>query len=337
MTRTFIGLIITSTLCFAGISWAQDTTPPLPNPTIGDTDLPKTDTSITTLPNGTPIAPCIAPIEGMSCIPGGKFLRGSNDDKHNLTCKQPSNNDHHVSNTYPQAEIWLQTYYMDKTEVTNAAYKACVKAGKCVKSGPKYVDFDRPKQPITGISWYEANDFCKAQGKHLPTEAEWEKAARGAQGDMYPWGNGPISCDNAVIMNEKGRSCGQKKEKGKNPDTGRVLEVCSRGAFRYDLCDMVGNAEEWVADWYSKSYESCGKDCKGIDPKGPCHGDDGKKCGSTHAKVVRGGAWYWPEDHATGIHRRSHLATNNPGHHFGFRCAASVEEMEKLTRKSPTH
>ncbi len=336
MTRTFIGLIITSTLCFAGISWAQDTTPPLPNPTIGDTDLPKTDTSITTLPNGTPIAPCIAPIDGMSCIPGGKFLRGSNDDKHNLTCKQPSNNDHHVSNTYPQAEIWLQTYYMDKTEVTNAAYKACVKAGKCVKSGPKYVDFDRPKQPITGISWYEANDFCKAQGKHLPTEAEWEKAARGAQGDMYPWGNGPISCDNAVIMNEKGRSCGQKKEKGKNPDTGRVLEVCSRGAFRYDLCDMVGNAEEWVADWYSKSYESCGKDCEGIDPKGPCHGDDGKKCGSTHAKVVRGGAWYWPEDHATGIHRRSHLATNNPGHHFGFRCAASVEEMEKLTKKSPT-
>ena len=99
---------------------------------------------------------------------------------------------------------------------------------------------------------------------------------------------------------------------------------------------IVGHAEEWVADWYSKSYESCGKDCEGIDPKGPCHGDDGKKCGSTHAKVVRGGAWYWPEDHATGIHRRSHLATNNPGHHFGFRCAASVEEMEKLTKKSPT-
>lgn len=282
------------------------------------------------LPNGVEIAKCLAPIEGMSCVPGGKFIRGADDDEHNLHCKQSSYNNRKVKNTYPSSEVWLQTYYMDKTEVTTEAYKACVAAKKCVKSGPKYVDFDRPKQPITGISWYEANAYCKAQGKHLPTEAEWEKAARGPSGDLYPWGNEPVTCENAVIMDEKkGRSCGVKK-RGKGPEKGRVLEVCSRGAYRYELCDMIGNAEEWVADWYSPTYEACGEACTGIDPKGPCGGDDGEKCGKMRAKSVRGGSWYWPVDHATGMHRRSHIASNNPGHHFGFRCAASQQEMEKL-------
>lgn len=285
-----------------------------------------------TLPNGEAIAPCLNPIEGMACIPGGKFIRGSNHDPHKK-CKQPSYNKKGVVNTFPEAEIYLQTYYMDITEVTNEAYKKCVAEKKCPKSGPKYIDFDRPKQPITGISWYEANTFCKAQGKHLPTEAQWEKAARGENGDMYPWGNTPTAnCENSVIMDEKGRSCGVKK-RGKAPEKGRVLEVCSRGASRYGLCDMIGNAEEWVADWYAPSYEMCGEDCLGIDPKGPCQGDDAQKCGKIRVKSVRGGAWYWEDVHATGIHRRSHVATNDPGHHFGFRCAASQDEMEKLLKK----
>jgi len=283
-----------------------------------------------TLPDGQPIAPCLT-VEGMACIPGGKFLRGSDNDPH-AECKQPSYNKKHVVNTNPQMEIWMPTYYMDKTEVTMEAYKACVKAGNCVKSGPKYVDFDRPKQPVTGISWYEANTFCKAQGKHLPTEAEWEKAARGENGDIYPWGNAPATCENSVIMDAKGRSCGQTK-RGKNPEKGRVLEVCSKGETRYGLCDMIGNAEEWVADWYTANYEECGEACKGINPKGPCDGNDAEKCEKLRYKVVKGGSWYWPAEHATGIHRRSHVPSNNPGHHFGFRCAASQAEAEALLKK----
>ncbi|MBQ9242854.1 MAG: formylglycine-generating enzyme family protein [Proteobacteria bacterium] len=297
-----------------------------------------------TLPNGTPIADCLAPIDGMACIPGGSFVRGSDNDPH-THCDQSSYNKAYMSkeqkasknyvNTNPAMTIWMQTYYMDVTEVTNEAYKACVKAGKCEKDGPKYVDFDAAKQPITGLSWYNAKKFCEAQGKHLPTEAEWEKAARGENGDIYPWGNDPASCDNAVVMDKRGRSCGEIKRRGKNPEKGRVLEVCSKGKSRYGLCDMMGNAEEWVADWYTNNWKDCGADCQGIDPKGPCGGEADKdgRCGKYRHKAVRGGSWYWPAEHATGIHRRSHVPSNDPAHHFGFRCAASQEEMAKLTHK----
>jgi len=281
------------------------------------------------LPNGSAILPCVTPIEGMACIPGGKFIRGMDGDPHSK-CDQPSYNKKGVANTFPAAEIWMQTYYIDKTEVTTEAYQACVKEKKCPKSGPKYTDFSRPKQPITGISWYEARTFCESQGKHLPTEAEWEKAARGEQGDLYPWGNAVATCENSVVMDASGRSCGITK-KGNGPEKGRVLEVCSRPVSRYGLCDMIGNAEEWVADWYTDNYEVCGADCLGIDPKGPCAGSADKTCNNLRYKVVRGGSWYWPAVHATGIHRRSHVPSNDPYHHFGFRCAATADEMRALT------
>ena len=287
-----------------------------------------------TLPDGRPIADCLEPVAGLACIPGGKFIRGSDTDDHNKTCEQSSFNNHKKSNTYPAQEIWMSTYYMDKTEVTSADFKACIKAKGCRRVKPLYVDFDAPEQPYTAMSWYDAVDYCKWAGKHLPTEAEWEKAARGTDGALYAWdGDEALSCDNAVIKDEKGRSCGVKK-KGSKPDTGKVLPVCSRGEKRYGLCDMMGNAEEWVADWYTGSYKDCGKDCEGIDPKGPCNGSADEECGKLKYKVVRGGSWYWPGSHATGIHRRSHTPKNDPmTHHFGFRCAASQEEMQKLIAK----
>ena len=102
------------------------------------------------LPDGTPIADCLTPIEGMSCIPGGKFIRGADNDSHKQ-CNQSSYNRAYMTkehreakdyrNNYPQQTIWMQTYYIDKTEVTNEAYNACVKAKKCEKDGarPKVV------------------------------------------------------------------------------------------------------------------------------------------------------------------------------------------------------
>ncbi|HSA24013.1 MAG TPA: formylglycine-generating enzyme family protein, partial [Myxococcota bacterium] len=127
---------------------------------------------------------CGAAPAGMACIPGGPFLRG--------TAKGPRD-------ARPQEAVWLQTFFMDTHEVTVEAYDACVAEKKCKPAKTAYGrDYLRPRQPKVGQSWYHAVAFCKARGKHLPTEAEWEKAARGTDGRTYPWGEEPATCERAV-------------------------------------------------------------------------------------------------------------------------------------------
>ncbi|MCA9495208.1 MAG: SUMF1/EgtB/PvdO family nonheme iron enzyme, partial [Myxococcales bacterium] len=170
-------------------------------------------------------------------------------------------------------------------------------------------------------------------GKHLPTEAQYEKAARGPDGDDTPYGKGEVTCDQAVVMNAEGvRSCGVDKAPP-HPEKGRTFEVAQKPAGRYGAHDLVGNAEEWVYDWFSKDYEACGADCLGTDPRGPCGGAD--DCAGHTLKMVKGGSWYWEPMHATGWHRRPHVPNNHPYHHFGFRCAASLEEGAALTAPPP--
>jgi sulfatase modifying factor 1 len=264
-------------------------------------------------PDGTQILPCGTPPEGMACIPGGPFIRGSDDGP---------------ANTRPAETVWLQTFYMDVHEVTYGEYKDCQNRKECPRAGPLYNDFGAPRQPITGVKWTDAVKFCEVHGKHLPTEAQWEKAARGPDGALHPWGDEPATCERAVIMDEKGRSCGIKKRK-EHPDKGKVLEVGSRPAGVYGLHDMSGNAWEWVYDWADKSWAACGDDCRGTDPKGPCEGKD--PCRGHKDKVVRGGSWYWDKTYATSIYRRLHVPHNDPFHHFGFRCAASIDEAKALS------
>jgi len=214
---------------------------------------------------------------------------------------------------------------MDTTEVTFGAYQACVKSGGCAKAGPAYPDFSDPQQPITGVSWYDAERYCRQEGKHLPTEAEWEKAARGPSAAPTPFGAGSVTCVEAVIRNQKGRSCGIR-QRGAGSKKGKVWRVAQKPAGQYGLFDMVGNVEEWVADWYSPSYQACKTACIGHNPKGPCHGQ--ADCPAHTLKMVKGGSWYWDHTHATGWHRRPHNPRNKPYHHFGFRCAATVSELE---------
>lgn len=259
------------------------------------------------------------PPAGMVCIPAGWFIRGSDDGPENAR---------------PQARVWLQTYYLDIHEVTYAEYKACVKQRGCdPKGGPAYTDFDRPRQPINGVSWYHADRYCKAHGKRLPSEAQWEKAARGPDGELHPWGDEPATCERAIIKDASGRGCGVKKQ-GSKPETGRPWEVGSRPVGRYGLYDMSGNSWEWVADWYTRSYAECGADCEGVDPLGPCakDGEVASVCPGKLRKLVRGGSWYWDASYATGVWRRPHFPDNQPFHHFGFRCAARPEEAEALRR-----
>ena len=282
-------------------------------------------------PEGASDAGCQSAPPGMACVPAGWFIRGVDEDPHE--CDQASQPAQGNIGTTPSQRVWLDTYYVDVTEVTNEAYRACVRNGDCPQDGPKYADFSAPQQPITGLTWYSANTFCQAQGKHLITEAEFEKATRGPDGEIYAWGNEAPTCERAILMDESGRACGVPK-RGNSPQNGRVWEVASRPVGRYGLYDMTGNAEEWVFDLWSPSWDACGSACSRANPRGPCDGVEPCAELSRQYRVVRGGSWYWPAAHATGYHRRAYRPDNHPAHHFGFRCAASAAQAQALTAAS---
>jgi sulfatase modifying factor 1 len=247
----------------------------------------------------------------MKCISGGKFIRGSN--------KISRDEDHwgrhgrlRVRDEYPREKIYISTFYMDTYEVTFSQYRKCMKAGACTKARPNYRGYSRPKQPMLGANWYQARAYCRWKGKRLPTEMEWEKSARGVNGNIYPWGNSRADCSKAIIKYRGKKGCG----------TGRTWNVGTRGPYQYGLYDMAGNAHEWVNDWYSKSYDKCGINCRKKDPRGPCNGAD--KCPGYKLKSVRGGSWWWSGIYARASNRRGHYPKNKPYHHYGFRCAKSV-------------
>ncbi len=259
------------------------------------------------------VLPCGTPPGEMVCIPGGPFILGSDDGP------EPAR---------PQEVVWVQTFYMDKNEVTYGDYQACAARRKCDEAKPLYFDFNAPDQPMNGASWFAAKKYCEAHGKDLPTEAQWEKAARGTDGRLYPWGNEVATCELAVIEDASGKGCGRRK-RGKHPEKGKVWPVGSKPPGPNGLYDMAGNSYEWVRDWYTESYAACGDACRGVDPEGPCGGE--VPCKGYRRKVVRGGSWYWGPEHATTIYRRAHVPSNNPYHHFGFRCAAAAPAKAEPT------
>lgn len=262
-------------------------------------------------------APCpTTTVPGMRCVPGGTVTLGT-DDAH--ACAQGENK-RRKTQFGPAFSVVVDSVFFDETEVTIAAYNACVAAKQCSRGGPLYNDYARPQQPVTAITWFQARDFCKAQGKRLPTENEWEHAAVGA-GDVDV-----AACPDVIVFDGSGRSCGTPK-KPPHPEKGRVLEVKGTKPNAYGLYEMRGNAEEWVADWFQPQRSSS-------TPNGPCEGRD--TCAKWPLKLVKGGSWYWPAEHATAWHRRPWQPSNKPAHHFGFRCAADVGAAAELAaRASP--
>lgn len=205
----------------------------------------------------------------------------------------------------PRHEVYLDAFSIDKHEVTQAQYWACVDTGTCpvnpgVGCTQDLFDAAEPNHPMFCVSWDVAKLFCEAQGKRLPTEAEWEKAASSGDGRVFPWGDEEPDCDRANYTQESGQEgCG----------TGAVDAVGSRpdGASPYGVMDMSGNVSEFVSDWYSEDYYGQSPE---MNPTGP---DSGTR------RVLRGASYHGDADDLRVFARWA----SNGGSHVGFRCAKS--------------
>lgn len=232
-------------------------------------------------------------LEGMVRIPTGIFTRGS---------------DTGPEDQQPARQIQLPNYYIDRTEVSAAAFAECVRVGAC-ESARAYPETGAADLPAVGVSWQQAHDYCLWAGKRLPTEAEWEKAARSSTAWAYPWGE-TLDADHANFAD--GSSFETRGEKDKYRALAPV-DSFPDGASSYGVINLSGNAAEWVLDWYSPSYY---KRAPKRSPAGPLRG---------RQKVVRGGSFNDPamEDMKSALAATSRLALDphTAREWIGFRCA----------------
>ncbi len=271
----------------------------LPSSTFEPTRTLQPATTNTSLPSQTSILP--TPILGIGStmtsedgmallyIPAGEFTMGSNEGD---------------SDEKPVHTVHLDAFWIDKTEVTNAMYAKCVRAGKCdqhLSTGSQtrenyYGNSDFNDYPVIHVSWSDAKAYCAWADRRLPTEAEWEKAAAGENAFTYPWGN---DAPNNELLNYNG-AVGDTTPVGKYPN----------GASPYGALDMAGNVSEWVADWYSETYYAS---LPGSNPLGPDLGQ---------LRVYRGGSWDNHDRYVRSAERGAVDPTSSTNY-FGFRCAIS--------------
>lgn len=222
----------------------------------------------------------------MVYISQGTFIMGTNDSRVDMK---------------PAHEVLLSAYWIDQYEVSNSQYARCVTAGGC--SAPLdentstrddyYTKSEFANFPVVHISWYMADDYCRWAGGRLPTEAEWEKAARGTDQRLYPWGN---TSPTRYLLNYADL-IGDTTEVGSYPD----------GVSPYGLFDMAGNVREWIADWYDKDYYQYS----------PYENPTGSSDSDT--RVIRGGAFNSDINSVRTAYRMLGYPQNSGGH-IGFRC-----------------
>lgn len=253
-----------------------------------------------------------SPADGMVqvYVPGGDFLMGSRPGEAMAR-----------EDEIPQRSVYLDAFWMDRTEVTNAMYANFLnQQGNQIEGGDTWLDADDPtaqivyrngswqafseheNHPAVEITWYGARAYCDWVRRRLPTEAEWEKAARGVDGRTFPWGEGEsgvikVPCERANLAGCEGGT----QPVGSYPDY----------ASPYGVLDMDGNIAEWVQDWYDADYYQRAPD---RNPSGPSQGE---------YRILRGGSWTMSYLTA----RTTNRFRADPGfacyyHGEGFRCAA---------------
>jgi eukaryotic-like serine/threonine-protein kinase len=248
------------------------------------------------------------PPPDMVRVPAGRFTMGSATDK---------------DYERPPHEVELtRAFDLDRAEVTAADYQRCVQAGKCTPSGvhgPRATEADvekrgslctaadpaKARHPITCVDQAQAAVYCAFMGKRLPTEAEWEYAARGADGRAYPWGNDAPACEHANVARVQGQGCGR-------PRGTMAVGSLPAGASAFGALDMAGNTWEWVADgWDPGAYAKGAR----VDPVTPATGERG---------VLRGGSWDFDRSRAKATARLAFDRAAGDAS-TGFRCARAVE------------
>ncbi len=269
---------------------------------------------------------------GMITIEGGKFFMGS-DDKRDDEAERPAH------------QVTLSPYCIDTTEVTVAQYKQCSDKGEC-KRAPRDNEWPgitarerkvydplcnvrdaetKAQYPINCVDYELSDAFCKASGRRLPTEAEWEFAARGSDGRKYPWGDDPPTSGNR--LNACGKECLAWGKKN-NEEVAAMYPVDDgfattapvgsfpKGASPFGLQDVVGNVWEWAHDWYAPYTPG-----RQTDPVG----GSGSGSGSGTERVLRGGAWNGSDP---GWVRPTYRFKSEPAlrsHGIGFRCAKALK------------
>jgi len=220
-------------------------------------------------------------------IPGGSFVMGRSDPATPDRC--------------PARDVELDSFAMDRTEVTVEAWEACVTAGACAElpfcesEAPR---IGEPSQvPASCVSWENALSYCEWVGGRLPTEAEWERAARGTEGTTYPWGEEPLDCDRANYHFVVDLCEGGPIDVGSYPG----------GDSPEGLADLAGNVFEWTADYYDAGGYA---DLDASNPTGAAEGTD---------RVLRGGAWN-TRDEALDSTARAFGSPELQDANIGFRC-----------------
>ncbi len=333
-TPLFIGLAVVA-LGLAGGGYALRSGSQASITPSGSASAPVATTTTSVAP---PASASAAPTPAGSCppgmlkIPGGEYFMGSDEKDADPSEKPPH-------------KVKLSAYCIDELEVTVAQYKECSDKGACRRAGKENIwpgivpaqrkiydplcnitdPIEKAKHPINCVDWEQAREACDSRGGRLPTEAEWEFAARGSDGRVYPWGDAPPSAD---LLNACGKECVAWQKKHPDPQTAPALMYDQddgfpntapvgsfpKGKSRWGLQDVVGNVWEWVSDYYAE-YDKDAAKAPAQDPKGPATGPD---------RVIRGGAWNGSMPSWVRPSFRFHVAPDARSYGFGFRCAKSL-------------